>query len=627
MRLVSLGSSRAPRRDASTSGDDRKILVAVDFGTTHSAVAWQTRSVAQDRIASQMLPGSFADHALWRYQRRKNDHQTLVLKEWPGKTETQDKVPSTLQYNASGREDPEGFPSRWGFETEYDHHERKYQWFKLELNPNLRNILDQEYPKTTIQPKPKHVEKLVTDYLQVLREHAENHIKDSFIKLGDAPPHRVPWEYIITVPAVWPEVAQNTTRKCAVNAGMATSSPVQIVTEPEAAGLYALEQAVSQDIKFTIGDTFVICDAGGGTVDLISYTVISLKPVTRLEESAAGSGGLCGSIFLDRRFDDWLRRRVSSLHQWNDSYHADALAQWESEIKRNFNGDVNEHFFIPVGGLPDTPDLGIRESRFEIPGESVKQLFEPVVSEILGLVNSQISETNRNEKTVKAVLLAGGFGRNEYLKKRIQREVGEAIKVERMKECSTAIVRGALIRGVTSKLAGPSRPTVWVDSRITRKHYGITVWTIYDPTKHDPKIRRPPAGVDGSERIKIFQWFLRKGAKIKESEPISFYYDVPGRDMELHNSKLNVFSLTVFMCDEDVPPMYPGSCKCGQSIKLTADLNRIAKESMLQKQKGVNNELHYKIPFQIEMTYRSANISFDLVHGGINYGSMQAEYV
>jgi len=140
---------------------------------------------------------------------------------------------------------------------------RKYQWFKLELDPNLRNTLARRYPKTAIQPKPEDVEKLITDYLRVLREHADGRIKASFAGLGDALLRRVPWEYIITVPAVWPETAQNTTRKCAAQAGMASSNPVQIITEPEAAGIYALEH-MSREIGLTIGDTFVICDAGGG---------------------------------------------------------------------------------------------------------------------------------------------------------------------------------------------------------------------------------------------------------------------------------------------------------------------------------------------------------------------------
>ncbi|KAI1154192.1 actin-like ATPase domain-containing protein [Nemania diffusa] len=601
---MSLTSSRVVPRSTTAPGSDRKVLVAVDFGTTHSAVAWvQTRSNAQSR--SQQ-----------------------IVDEWPDKADTRDKVPTTLQYdNNEGRQALEGPPSRWGFETENDPQEPKYQWFKLELDPTLRSMLARKYPKTAIQPKPEHVEKLVTDYLGVLRKHAEGRIKASFAGLGDALLRHVPWEYIITVPAVWPETAQNITRKCAADAGMAPASPVQIITEPEAAGIYALEH-VSQEIQLTIGDTFVICDAGGGTVDLISYTVTSLKPVPRLEESAAGNGGLCGSTFLDRQFDDWLRRKFSGFYRWDDGYHTDALTRWESEIKRNFNGDTTKRFYVPARGLPDTPDLGIRGNKFEIPGKRVKELFEPVIAEILGLVNSQIAETRRNEKIVKAVLLAGGFGRNEYLKKRIQQEVGETIKVERMKDCNTAIVRGALIRGLAGNTVGPRRPTIWVDSRISRKHYGIGVWTVYDPKKHDPKRQKIAPGVEGSERIEIMQWFLEKGAQTKESEPVSFkyYYDMSENEVKLQGGKLDLVTLIVFTCDEDARPKYPDSDKCKQLVKLTADLNQIPKEAMLKK-KGADGNLYYKIPLQIQMTCHSANISFDLVHQGTKYGSVKAVYM
>ena len=176
------------------------------------------------------------------------------------------------------------------------------------------------------------------------------------------------------------------------------------------------------------------------TVDLISYTVTSLKPVTRLEESAAGSGGLCGSTFLDRQFDSWLQHKFSDFGRWDDGYHADALARWEAEIKRNFSGDTEKRFYLPARGLSDNSTLGIRGSKFAITGNQVKALFEPVVSEVVGLVKSQIVETKKNEKTVVAVLLAGGVGRNEYLRKRIQEAVGETVRVERIKDWNVTCI-------------------------------------------------------------------------------------------------------------------------------------------------------------------------------------------
>ncbi|KAI0865907.1 actin-like ATPase domain-containing protein [Xylaria cubensis] len=575
-------------------GSERKILVAIDFGTTHSAVAWL-------QIRSKASPGGQTIH---------------VVDEWPGRPNTHDKVPTTLQYDDQGREAPDGDPMAWGFQTEGEQQGPKYQWFKLELDPNLREELSRNYPTTAIQPKPEHLEKLITDYLRVLREHAEAKIKEQFNMSNSILLRGVPWEYIITVPAVWPETAKITTRKCAEEAGMASHSPVQIMTEPEAAGIFALEH-MGREIGLAVGDTFVICDAGGGTVDLISYTVASLTP-TRLEESAAGSGGLCGSTFLDRRFDDWIRTEFASFDKWDaDGYHKLALTKWESDFKQNFDGDRKKRFFVHAFGIPATVNPGIRASMFEISYPNMIDLFAPIISKILDLVNLQITETKKNGKMVKAVLLAGGFGRNEYLKKCIQEAVGNTIKVERMQYCNTAIVRGALIQSLASKTQSATIPTIWVDSRIARKHYGIAALDHYDPAKHDPTRPKFRAGVAGSERIQILHWFLDKGAKIKESEPASFqyYFDMLEASVKSQGDKLDLVNVTVYTCDDDARPDYPD----------LADLNKIPKDK-LEKEKGADGQLYYKIGFQIQMTCHSANISFDLLHEGIKYGSVETDY-
>lgn len=69
---------------------------------------------------------------------------------------------------------------------------------------------------------------------------------------------------------------------------MGNGRKLQIITEPEAAAIYALDTMDPTELK--VGDTFVLCDAGGGTVDLISYTVAALKPHLRVDEPTYGTG-------------------------------------------------------------------------------------------------------------------------------------------------------------------------------------------------------------------------------------------------------------------------------------------------------------------------------------------------
>ena len=119
----------------------------------------------------------------------------------------------------------------------------------------------------------------------------------------------------ITVPAMWSDAAQAKTRLCAEQAGMGLGHGLHIISEPEAAAVYALDVLDPHSIE--IGDTFVLCDAGGGTVDLISYTVKALKPRLEITEATTGTGSLCGSTFLNRRFEQYLKDRLRMEPGWD----------------------------------------------------------------------------------------------------------------------------------------------------------------------------------------------------------------------------------------------------------------------------------------------------------------------
>lgn len=140
----------------------------------------------------------------------------------------------------------------------------RHEWFKLGLEPEalFRNSeLADEYPNSTAYPRlgEKDSEKLVVDYLSSLKECAEWNLSETW---GNQIVQETPLEYIITVPAIWTDKAQFKMRSCAEKAGMGRRDTIQIVSEPEAAGMYALESM--PNLGLGINDTFVVCDAGGG---------------------------------------------------------------------------------------------------------------------------------------------------------------------------------------------------------------------------------------------------------------------------------------------------------------------------------------------------------------------------
>jgi molecular chaperone DnaK (HSP70) len=136
----------------------------------------------------------------------------------------------------------------------------RYEWFKLGLYPKLEETsLMRDYPPKTPEVTEAEAKKLIVDYLTALRLNFERVMQGRY---RESIWRDTPIEYIITVPAIWTDKSKNLTRECAVEAGMGRKSQIQIIKEPEAAGIYALDSV--DDIDLEIGDTFVVCDAGGG---------------------------------------------------------------------------------------------------------------------------------------------------------------------------------------------------------------------------------------------------------------------------------------------------------------------------------------------------------------------------
>lgn len=141
--------------------------------------------------------------------------------------------------------------------------ERLHEWFKLGLCPEFENRREQgselarKYPSPTALPKVNDAQckKLVIDYLNSLKTRLDDFLRQRQL-------HQIPRQYIVTVPAVWTHGAQDLTRKCAQKAGMGNANDLQVISEPEAAGIFALQNM--DTITMRDGDTFVICDAGGG---------------------------------------------------------------------------------------------------------------------------------------------------------------------------------------------------------------------------------------------------------------------------------------------------------------------------------------------------------------------------
>jgi len=156
------------------------------------------------------------------------------------------------------------------------------------------------------------------------------------------------------------------------------------------------------------------------------------------------------------------------------------VENFDSVIKRQYSmsGPSTEGYSILVPGLPNNARLGIRRGRMNVKAADLKVVFEPVVEKVIELVKGQIQSS---KKKIKAVLLVGGFGQNNYLKERLRSAIGPSVEVKQPANAWTAVVRGAVMMGLGRVT---SSQMVQLTSRVARRHYGMELRTKFDSRKH-----------------------------------------------------------------------------------------------------------------------------------------------
>lgn len=79
-----------------------------------------------------------------------------------------------------------------------------------------------------------------------------------------------------------------------------------VASEPEAAAIHASSLSTLHNLRPT--QSFIICDAGGGTVDSAVYRIMGQLSQLEIAEVAVRSGSNCGSLFVDVKFEELLRK-------------------------------------------------------------------------------------------------------------------------------------------------------------------------------------------------------------------------------------------------------------------------------------------------------------------------------
>ncbi|KAI7872961.1 hypothetical protein BDF14DRAFT_1716777 [Spinellus fusiger] len=454
---------------------DYSYVIGIDFGTTFSGCCYAFTKDGGDEI--------------------------IDITRWPKQVNVYPKTPTVSLYRQGSTK-----LAAWGQEARKlshrrNNHDHLLSRFKLYLDENIH-----------LEPLPNGLTALevITDYLEAFHAHVSADLQRGFASNYDQSKFR----YCLTVPAMWTDKAKAIMREAAVRAGIVNRwdhpDRLMLISEPEAAALYCEKK--SEQFNLGHGQRFMICDAGGGTVDLIVFEIDDGGNRRSLKEVTKGQGDSCGSTFLDMRMRDYLKKRLMR-HTISENAMESMMEVFIEAIKPQFDGEEEQFLPLPASlglGDLDDPEAGIEDSNLHLPAQELRNhVFEPVIQQVLQLIDDQLSQSRIR---LDAIFLVGGFGQSVYLYKRVQEMFAQRVGfIGVPPRGELAVVRGAVYFGLNPRM---------VSERVSRRTYGVETRMVFDPRQDPPE--QCIKGDDGRLFCKQrYSVYVQKGQAIKGDECIS----------------------------------------------------------------------------------------------------------
>ncbi|KAK5116990.1 hypothetical protein LTR62_006711 [Meristemomyces frigidus] len=426
-----------------------RFILAVDFGTTFTGIAFASTS---------------ASHAYLQ--------DITVVESWTKAMSNQQKVPSVISYTklSHGKD-------QWGSDIHGDAVTMVNQKLELDVQGSRIDELDLTLyvlrgTKSLgfrnirrVAPDPPafsfHTpEAIIQSYLSKVFESTK-----AAIKVQNLTTTNTPIDLVVTAPVGWPYEANNALLRAVRGAGFNTTSlptldNTILVSEPEAAAYYAALELKNQGDDFLQvcqydnlssllsadslqkEESFVLCDAGGGTVDAVAFQVKNAKPFLELERvtNPTGSKGLphcpallivasgkkCGSAYIDNAFKEWLREEIGSEHY--------GMLDNDNQLQRRISPHTSE-----TGPMRELIKHFILKKKAFSSADR-----EDIKIDLPAPLNTLAVEGRVN------VFLVGGFGASPYLQEQL-RESLEIFRKELRPQTAnslTAVVQGGVMYGI-----------------------------------------------------------------------------------------------------------------------------------------------------------------------------------
>lgn len=329
-------------------------------------------------------------------------------------------------------------------------------------------------------------------------------------------------KWIVTVPAIWSDPAKAFMRKAALEAGI-DSKMLTIVLEPEAAATFVKHLPVERRVDgqegdvfqtFSSGSKYIVVDAGGGTVDITAHEV---REDGHVGELIKATGGNWGSTTVDEEYLVFLKKFIGEtattlINLKTPEAFFKASREFE-KVKPKINPEsgkkvrVRLPYHIREAYKKAHPGKKLkfeesvlmkREKKIDISfnGEYVrmsskdaKQLFAESITKIIEHLKNIFEQTNGRD--ISTIILVGGYAGSLVLTEVIK-SAFPGMRLIIPHEAAYSVLHGAVIFGHDPSL---------IRQRRSKYTYGIEVFEIFDPSKHDEKYKYEKNGEFRCDKI------------------------------------------------------------------------------------------------------------------------------